>query len=236
MATGERQIPDGWVERPSTKTAGQRQMETDQQAAASHPWYCRMSFWRSVAGMAVAIALGCAAIALDTVSELSSSSANFHRRLELLGSRMARLRTEAADAERELAAMRAERLARADVNRVLSAPDVMVFRLTPGPGSNARGLAAISRRAGGAIIEVAGLSAAAGHTGAMWWLMAQGPPAKAAEFNPDADGRLSLAIQMPPRGARIAGAIITLESGMSPDKPGGRIVLKGMLPRPRVLS
>jgi Anti-sigma-K factor rskA len=236
MATGERRILGGWVERPSTKAAGQSQMETDQQPAASDPWYRRVSFWRSVTGMAVAIALGCAAIALETTSELSSRSANFHRRLELLGSRMARLRTEAADAERELAAMRAERLARADVNRVLSAPDVMVLRLTPGAGSNARGLAMISRQAGGAIIEVAGLSAAAGHTAAIWWLMAQGPPAKAAEFNPGADGRLSLAIQMPPRGARIAGAIITLEPGKSPDKHRSRIMLKGMLPRPQVLS
>ncbi|MBV8359068.1 MAG: anti-sigma factor [Deltaproteobacteria bacterium] len=235
MATGERQIPGGWVERPS-KTAGQRQMRTDQQPAASHPWYRRISLWRSVAGMAVAIAFGCAAIALETASELSSRSANFHRRLELLGSRMARLRTEAADAERELAAVRAERLARADFNRVLSAPDVMVLRLTPSPGSNACGMTAISRWANGAFIEVAGLSAAAGHTSAMWWLMAQGPPAKAAEFNPGAGGRLSLAIPMPPRGARIAGAIITLEPKKPSDKPGGRIMLKGMLPKPQVLS
>jgi hypothetical protein len=186
--------------------------------------------------MTVAIALGCAAIALETASELSLRSANFHRRIELLGSRMARLRTEAADAERELAAMHAERLARANVNRVLSAPDVMVLRLRPGAGTNARGLAAISRQAGGAIIEVAGLWAVPGHTSVMWWLMAQGPPAKAAEFDPGGDGRLSLAIQMPPRSARIAGAIITLEPSKSPDKPDGTIMLKGMLPRPQVLG
>lgn len=236
MTTDEHQIPGDGTERPSTKAAGQRQAETDRQPVASHPWYRRVSFWRSVAGMAIAIALGCAAIALEMASELSARSASFHRRLELLGSQMARLRTEAADAQRELAAMRAERLARAKINRVLSAPDVTVLRLTPSAGSDARGLAAISRQAGGAIVEVAGLWAAAGHTSVMWWLMAQGPPAKAAEFDPGANGRLSLAIQMPPRGARIAGAIITLEPSKSPDKPDGRIVLKGMLPRPRVLS
>jgi len=231
MTTGERQILGGGVERPSAKAAGQSQAETGQRSAASLPWYRRVSFWRSIAGMAVAIALGCIAIALETASELSSRSANFHHHLELLGSRMVQLRTEAADAERKLSAMRAERLSHANVNRVLSAPDVMVLRLTPGAGSDARGLAAISRQAGVAIIEVAGLGVGAGHTSVMWWLMAQGPPAKAAEFDPGANGRLSLVIQMPPRGARIAGAIITLEPTKSPEKPDGRIMLKGMLPR-----
>jgi hypothetical protein len=70
----------------------------------------------------------------------------------------------------------------------------------------------------------------------MWWLMARGPSAKAAGFDPGVDGRLSLTIQMPPQSARIAGAIITLEPSKSPDKPDGRIMLKGMLPRPQSLS
>jgi hypothetical protein len=236
MITGERRIPDDGAEAPSTQAAGPRQAETNQPPVAPYPWYRRASFWRSVAGMAVAIALGCAAIALETASELSSRSGNFHRRLELLGSRISRLRTEAADAERQVAAMHAEQLARANVNRVLSAPDVVVLRLTPGAGSNARGLVAVSRQAGDAFVEVAGLSPPAGHTSVMWWLLAQGPPAKAAEFDPAADGRLSLTIQMPPRGARIAGAIITLGPGKSPEQPDSRIILKGLLPRPQVLS
>jgi hypothetical protein len=236
MTTGERQIPCDGAERPSTKAAGQSQAETAQQPAASHPWYRRVLFWRSVAGMAIAIALGCVAIALETTSELSSRSANFYHRLELLSSRIARLRTEAADAEGQLAAMRAERLARIRVNRILSAPDAMVLRLTPGAGSNASGLIAISKQAGAAIIEIRGLSAPAGHTSILWWLLAHGPPAKGAELDPGADGRLSRAIQIPPRGAKIAGVIMTLEPEKSPGKPGGRILLRGMLPRPQVLS
>jgi hypothetical protein len=231
-----RQIPRDGAEQSSTKPPGQKQAGGAHQSAAANPWYRRVSFWRSVAGMAVAIALGCTAIALETASELSWLSANFHRRLELLGSRIARLRTEAASSERQLSEVRAEQLARADINRILSAADVRLLRLTPGAGTDARGLVAISRHAGGAIIEVAGFPAAAGHTGAMWWLLAQGPPAKAAELNPGADGRLSRAIQMPPRGARIAGVIITLEPGMVPDKPNGRIILRGVLSRPQILS
>jgi anti-sigma-K factor RskA len=236
MTTGERQISCDGAELPSAKAAGQNEAETARQLAAPRPWYHRVLFWRSVAGMAIAIALGCAAIALEMTSELSSRSANFHRRLELLSSRIARLHTEAADAERQLAVMRDERLARTRVNRVLSAPDVMVLRLTPGAGSNTHGLVAISRREGAAIIEISGLSATAGHTSVLWWLPAHGPPAKGAEFDPGADGRLSRAIQMPPRGAKIAGVIVTLGSGKSPGKPGGKILLKGVLPSPQVLS
>jgi hypothetical protein len=193
-------------------------------------------FWRSVAGMAIAIAFGCAIIALETASELSSRSMIFHHRLELLSLRIARLRTEAADAERQLAAMRAERLACTRINRVLSAPDVVVLRLAPGAGSNTHGLAAISGREGAAIIEISGLSYTVGHTSVLWWLLAHGPPAKGAEFGPGVAGRLSRAIQIPPHGAKIAGMILTLEPEKSPGKPGGRILLKGVLPRPQVLS
>jgi hypothetical protein len=236
MIMGKRKISCDRAERPSTKAAKQNEAETAQQLAVSRPWYHRVLFWRSVAGMAIAIALGCAAIALEMASELSSRSANFHRRLELLSSRIVRLHTEAANAERQLAAMNDERLARIRVNRVLSAPDVMVLRLTPGAGSKTHGLVAISRQEGDAIIEISGLSATAGHTSVLWWLLAHGPPAKGAELDPGADGWLSRAIQIPPRGTKIAGVIITLGSEKSPGKPGGRILLKSVLPRPQVLS
>jgi hypothetical protein len=208
----------------------------DEGPAPAPRWYWRVSFWRAVAGMAVAIALGCAALAMEALSELSSRNAGFHRRLEMLAARLSRLRAEATDAERQLVAIRAEQFARADVDRVLSAPDVTVLRLTPIAGSNAHGLVAVSKQAGDAIIAVGGLSAMAGHTGVMWWLLARAPAAKAAEFDPDADGRRWRAIQMPPHGAKIAGAIVTLEPRKSLGKPSGRILLKGMLTKPHVLS
>jgi Anti-sigma-K factor rskA len=235
MTTGKGEMPEGGAE-PPTKLAEQRTAPADRQSAATDPWYRRVSFWRAVAGMAVAIALGCAAVAQEIAGELSSRTAFFHRRVEFLISRNSELRTEAANTERQLARMHAERTAPANINRVLSATDVMVLRLTPGAGSSAHGLLAISREAGGAIIEIGGLPAASGKTCVIWWLPARRSPAKASEFNPDADGRVSLAVPMPPRGARIAGAIITLESGKPVDQPQGRIMLKGVLPMPQVLS
>src|SRR5438309_8049151 len=103
MITGEREIVGGGEE-AAAKPDGNRVTQVDVNPAASNPWYRRISFWRSIAGMALAIALGCAAVALDTASELSSRSTFFHHRLELLRGRISELRTEAADAERHLAA------------------------------------------------------------------------------------------------------------------------------------
>jgi len=187
--------------------------------------------------MAIAIALGCGAITLEIASELSSRSANFHHRLELLSSRIALLRAEAAEAERQLAATRAGRLTHTKANRVLSAPDMMVLRLTPGiAGNSAHGIIAISKQEGAAIIEISGLSAIDGKINVLWWLSARGPPIKGAEFDLGADGRLSRAIPMPPRGVKVAGVSITLEPLKPAGRPGGRVLLKGILPRPEVLG
>jgi hypothetical protein len=60
----------------------------------------------------------------------------------------------------------------------------MVLRLTPGTGSNAHGLVAISKQARAGIIEVAGLPATSGRSSVMWWLLARGSATKAAELEP----------------------------------------------------
>jgi hypothetical protein len=234
MTTGKRRKPGDRAEQPQAEPAEQRPAQ--RQPALTKPWYRRVSFWRSVAGMALAVALGCAAVALEMASELSSRRTRFNRRVEVLRSRMSGLHTDVADAERQVAALRAEQHAGADVNRILAAKDLMVLDLRSGTQSRARGLVAISRKAGGAIIEVAGLPAAAGQTCVVWWLLAQGPPTKAAEFLPDITGRRSLSIEMPPRSARIAGAMITLEPKKPASPPGETIVLKGVLPSPQVLN
>ncbi len=229
-------VSDG-AQPPLTGPRHPEQPPESDKPTAANPWYRRVSFWRAVAGMAVAIALGCAMIVLETASELSWRSTNFHHRLNLLGSRVSRMRAQIVNAERQLSTLRAERAARANINRILSAPDVMLLRLAPGAASGTpRGIVAISREAGDAILEVAGLPAAADHAYVMWWLPVQGAPAKAAEFHPGADERVSVVAQMPPRGARIAGAMITLEPGKSPAKPNGAVMLKGTLPKAQTLS
>jgi Anti-sigma-K factor rskA len=235
MTMGKRGIDGGGEELP-TKPAEKPTLTASYQPVTSNPWYRRVSLWRSVAGMAVAIALGCAAVAMEMASELSSRTAFFHHRLELLHLRVSQLRTEADDAERHLAAMRAEPAARADLNRVLSAADVVVLRLRPSAGGEARGMAAVSREAGSAIIEIAGLPDAVGQSYVMWWILERGAPAKAGTLTPNADGRLSLTIPMPPKDAKVIGVIVTSERAKLIGQPDGKIMLKGELPRPEVLS
>jgi hypothetical protein len=116
MATGERESIDG-AKRPSTRTARPGQAETNQQSVPPHLRCRRVSFSHAVAGMAVAIALGCAAIAFETPSGLSSRNATLQRRLEVQGARIVHLRVEAASAQRQLAMMSAQLLGRVSVNR-----------------------------------------------------------------------------------------------------------------------
>lgn len=230
MITGKRQMDGGGEELP-TELAKNLTPPAGDRADSPNPWYRRVSFWRPIAGMGVALALGCAAVAIEMASELSSRATFFHHRLELLHWQVLELRAEADDAERQLAVMRTERAAGPDLNRVLSATDVVVLRLRPSAGREAHGMAAISRQLSAAIIEIAGMPAASGQTYVMWWLLARGAPSKAAILSPDTQGRLSLAIQTPPRGASVAGAIVTLEAGKAIDQPDGEVMLKGELPR-----
>ncbi len=199
-------------------------------APASPPWYQRVSFWRSLAGMALALALGCAAVALETASELSVRSTAFYHRLQFLRSRIAQLRTQAANAERYLAALRAERAARADVNQVLSADDAIVIPLKLDRTGDSSGMVVISRKAGNAIVEIAGLPPpAAGATYVLWWLPARGQPIKVGDVTPRRDGRLSLTVPISPGTPHIAGADITLEPRKA-DLRSSKRVVEGKVP------
>jgi len=236
MAESGAQSQRAGVEQPLTAAVQlEQQPQTDQRAAAV-PWFRRTSFWRAVAGMAAAIALGCALVALETASELSSTSTYFHHRLGLLGSRASLMRAQIEDVERELTAMKADRTARANLDRILAAPDAKLMRLRPAAARNAKGLILVSKQAGEAVCEVAGLPAAADRIYVMWWLPVRGEPAIAAQFQPRPDDHLSVVVQMPAHGTAIAGAIVTLEAAKPLTKPIGPVVLKGALPKPRALS
>jgi hypothetical protein len=235
MTTGESEISGESVEQPQVESAENRTAEPAPQAKP-RPWYRRASFWRAVIGMAIAIAFGWAAVASEIASNLSSHNRFLYHRIESLRAQISELRIEAVDAERRLATMRTELATGAEVNSVLSAPDLIVLPLRPPAGTDTRGLLAISKQAGTAIIELAGLPARTDKTCTIWWLLAEGAPLRAAELRPGPDGRLSSAIPMPTRAIRIAGAIITLEPGKPANQPKGRLVLRGVMPNPLVLS
>jgi anti-sigma-K factor RskA len=208
----------------------------DRETSGRNPWYRRVPFWRAVTGMAVALALGCAAVALEVAAELSASSTTYHHRLNLLGSRVSQMRAHIASIERQLSAARAENVTRTRMNHILSAPDAMILRLAPAGGSTARGLVAISRATSAAVLEVAGLPQPSEGSYVMWWMPIQGKPSKATEFRPDGEQRASIVAQLPPRGTKVAGIMVTMEGGKTIDQPAGPAILKGEFARPGAVS
>jgi hypothetical protein len=219
MTKGRRHTSGEAEEQEPAISAVTGETAQERQQTGINRWYRRVSFWRAVAGMAIAIALGSLAVALEIASELSSRSTFFHHRMESIRSR--------------IASLRAEQSASANISRVLSASDVVLLRLIPTAGSKAHGLIALSREAGGAFIEVGGLSIPAGHKCELWWLSVRGDAIRAIESDPEPDGHLSLAVPMPPGGTKIAGAIITLEPGKVATLPKGKVLLRGALLSPR---
>lgn len=146
------------------------------------------------------------------------------------------MRVQVSNEERQLVAMRAERAARESINRVLSAPDATLIRLVPAqPVGSTSGLVAISKKAGKAVLEVAGLPPVKGRNYVMWWMPSRGAPAKAVSFQTSPDERASVVLSMPPRGATINGATVTLEAENAAAQPTGEALLKGAIAKPRVL-
>jgi anti-sigma-K factor RskA len=234
MTTGERETLENVAQQP-VESAEHSRGEPERQPAEATPRYRRAPFWRAVGGMALAIAFGWAAVASEIASELSSRNTSLYRLVESLRSRISELRIEVIDAERRDAATRAELATSVEIDSVLSAPDLIVLRLRPPSGTSAHGLLAISKQTETAIVELAGMSTETDKACTLWWLLAQGDEVRANLLHPDAKGRLSSAISMPPRGIRIVGAIITLEPGKHTNKPKGRLVLEGALANPQIL-
>jgi hypothetical protein len=198
-------------------------------ADGSAKWYRRAPFWRAVAGMALAITLGCIAVALETSFELSDSSARYHRRISQLSLRINRMRGEIASADRELASMRTEVAARDSLNRIRAAPDASFLRLAPPiPGETATALVAISRHLGRAVLEVSGLPPPRpAQTYILWWMLDGGASMKAAVFHTGADDRATIIAQLPTHGS-IAAGMVTVEPESGADKPSGAVKLKGV--------
>src|ERR1700730_4896529 len=106
-------------------------------------WYRRVGFWRALAGMALALALACAIVALETSSELTHRSASYHRRLVQLVARIKQMRGEMATADRRIAGMRNEAAVRERLGHILAAPDTRLIRLGAPRASGPSGLVAI---------------------------------------------------------------------------------------------
>ena len=197
------------------------------------PWYAHARFWRAVAGMALAIAIACMIVTLETSSELSYRSATYRRRVHQLSSRLERLRGEIATADQQLAAMRGNALVRDNLNRILAASDVRLIRLQPvDGGTKTSATIAMSRKLSCAVLEVQGLPPTPpGQIYRWWWTLERGTLVAAAEFQTRIDSPAMVPAQLPACGEAVAGAVVTVESVGAVEKPRGTVKLKSAPPK-----
>ena len=197
-------------------------------------WVQRLGFWRAVAGMALTVAIACAIVAAESVSDLYHRSAHYQHRLSQLTTELKRVRQNIVAADQRLKQMRDEGLERETLNRILAAPDARMIRFDP-PGardnkslSHATGVVVMSPAMGQAIFEGKGMTALSGdQIYELWWILKRHGAVKAGTFAADgADGRALAVLTAPARDDVLAGAVVTAENAQGAIEPSARVELK----------
>lgn len=218
---------------PSTASA-----ERTPVASSEPPWYRRVAFWRAVAGMALAIAIACAAVAAEFSSELLARTRHYHNRLRQLSSNIIEMRGRIAIADRKIAGMRTAVEVDDNLRRILAEPDARLIRLAaPGRAAQPAGVIAFSPGLRRAAIEIAGLPAPPGdRVYDLWWICGKRGPLKAARLDTAAGGKAVLVIALPPDGEAIDSASVIADPSAAVVKPAGDTILKGVVAPARVPS
>jgi hypothetical protein len=210
-------------------------VSADGRAGTTSPsrWYRRVTFWRAVAGMALAIALACAVVAGEFSSALISRTRHYRDRLHQLTSNITAMRGRVARDDREIAGMRNTVEIEDDLRRILAAPDARLIRLAPpGRAAQTAGVITFSPALHTAAIQLAGLPApAAGTFLNLWWTRGKHAPLMAARLRPTAGGEAALTIVLPAADQVIEGAIVTVDSSAASTQPDGEMILKGTVAR-----
>lgn len=193
------------------------------------PRYARAGFWRAVAGMAIALALGCAIVAFEMSSELFSRSAHYYHHLHSLSAQLKRMRGQIETEDQQIAEMRGETGVHESLSRILASPDLRTILLRPSDNrSKATARLAMSHKLGRAVLEVEGVPPApTGRVYQLWWTFDHASPTAAAQFQTRLDWRAAVGMHLP--SAAIAGALVTVASPNVSDKPGAA-VLKSIHP------
>jgi hypothetical protein len=208
-------------------------------AASVLPWYRRVAFWRAVAGMALAIAIGCAIVAAEFSSTLLTRTLHYHRRLRQLTSNLTAMRGKIASADREIAGMRTAAEVDDSLRRIIAEPDSRLIKLeAPGRATTPNGVVGFSPGLRRAAIEIGGLPKLPGDGAyTLWWMCGKRGPLRAGQMSPGAADKAALMIGLPAGGESIEGAIVTTDlttdSQASIARPSSVLVLKGaVLPSP----
>jgi hypothetical protein len=193
------------------------------------PFWRRVAFWRALAGMGFAFAVGAVIVAAEFSSILVHRTHSMGRRISRLNSETRRLKTRAGAADQKLAAMREAVAADMALKRILTAPDVRLIKLAPsGPApatAGASAVIAISDASKSAMLQTGGLAPSPkGRVYRLWWILRHGAPVAAGQFRAAAGGEATVIIAPPPKG--FAAAAIFDENHSAPGAPAGAPVLK----------
>jgi hypothetical protein len=199
----------------------------------SNAWYRRVALWRALTGMAIALALASAMVALEMSSELLQRSSYYRHRLLRLTGHIHEMRGQIDTADRQIADMRDEVAARQDLPLILAASDVRLFPLNPPTGGEGKGFVAMSRKVGNAVIEVTDLPQLKMEQNyTLWWTFTRRAPSRAVDFRVAADGHATAAAKMPSPGGEVTAALVTVETDVEHPTPGGAIKLRGVASKP----
>ena len=197
----------------------------------------RSGLWRALAGMAAALAIAAAIVAVDLSQELVSRVSNYRSKIATLNKKVDRLRRQAVTDEKRLADARAEIKQRKlmqskdRMKAILIAPDRRTIKLAPNPGAPASATVTISAKMGGAVLSAHGLAPPPeGQVLDAWWMLKDAPPAKAAEFRSAVDGSASEYLDSPPQGSAPTSLSITMEPSEGGIAPSGPVKLAGKIP------
>jgi hypothetical protein len=215
-------------------SAKSRQMENPAATLASAPemhpqrWYRRVSFWRAIAGMALAVVLGGAIAVSETASTLLHRNRHYQHQIAQLKAHIRAMRAQLANTNQQLVSMRSEAALQENLTQTIAAPDSAISKLQ-GPGkSAASGMLVASSTLNRAFFEASGIAPiGAGEHYTLWLLPRNGAPIGTPIYELPAGGRLLKEIPLPTRSALPAEIVVTLERGDDAVRPSGPIILRG---------
>ncbi len=210
-------------------------------SGSAQPFWRRVAFWRALAGMGFALAVGALIVAAEFSSVLIHRTHFTSRRITRLNAETRRLKGRLGAADQRLAAMRAGAATDMALKRILAAPDLRLVRLSPPPAAKSSRSAAqnaqpasptaatsaviaISDASKSAVLQTAGLAPPPeGRVYRLWWILRRGAPVAAGQFRPSAGGAATVSIAPPPKG--VVSAAIFAEDPSASGAPAGAPVL-----------
>jgi hypothetical protein len=186
-------------------------------------------FWRALAGMGFALAIGAVIVAAEFSSALIRRTHWMARRITHLSAENRHLKSRIGIADQKLTTTREALANDAALKRILTAPDLRVIKLsaagsvTTAPGASA--IIAISDTGKSAMLQATGLAPSPeGHVYRLWWILRRGAPVSAGRFRAAASGSATVAIAPAPKG--VASAAITQEDASATGPPAGAPILR----------